>query len=357
MTTSTNDTTITACYGTCTDNEFCPAFDLIDVTFAVNMQYEQLDETGVFLHGGWFGWGTMAMSDDDANGVYEITIPDMTSGSTIEFKFMNGDLVEDVPAECENINDWGGGINRMYTLPSENTTIGPICFGGCVDCAPAGPVDVTFNVDMSGVDGFDGTEAPYVFGSFNDWDSFGSQTMLADEDGDNIYTGTVDDLMSDTEITLLFGYGASYETVPEECGILDSELALYVRLLPIQDAGGSDVLVLDAISYGGCPQLNNEESSDNVMPAEFSYKMFPNPFNPYINIYYELPVSELVTITIMNLLGQEVKTIVNKVHQPGRYSNSWDGKDSYGQVLQSGIYFAVINRQSGRAVSKITFLK
>jgi len=103
--------------------------------------------------------------------------------------------------------------------------------------------------------------------------------------------------------------------------------------------------------------LSNEENSDNVMPAEFSYKMFPNPFNPYINIYYELPVSEQVTITIMNLLGQEVKTIVNKVHQPGRYSSSWDGKDSYGQVLQSGIYFAVINRQSGRDISKITFLK
>jgi len=480
MTTSNNDTTITACYGTCTDNEFCPAFDLIDATFAVNMQNEQVDETGVFLHGSWFGWGTMAMSDDDSDGVYEITIPDMTSGSTIEFKFMNGDIVEDVPADCENINDWGGGINRMYTLPETDTTIGPICFGGCVDCAPAGPVDVTFNVDMSGVAGFDGTEAPYVFGSFNDWDSFGGQTMLADEDGDNVYTGTVDDLMSDVEITFLFGYSTNYEqNVPEECGILDSDLGLNVRLLPIQDASGSDVLVLDAIPYGGCPtgdpvssaqfavdvstvvstfpegyqvyvtgefdgwsgwgavltdddgdmvyigtksdlvagtayeykfvingwdsgiaggaplgsgcdfdpsdefdnygftaieglleldevcwgacvtcdQLSNEENSDNVMPSEFSYKMFPNPFNPYINIYYELPVSEQVTITIMNLLGQEVKTIVNKVHQPGRYSNSWDGKDSYGQVLQSGIYFAVINRQSGRDISKITFLK
>ena len=479
LVTTTNDTTITACYGTCTDNEFCPAFDLIDVTFAVNMQNEQVDETGVFLHGNWFGWGTMAMLDDDSDGVYDLTIPDMTSGSTIEFKFMNGDIVENVPADCENINDWGGGINRMYTLTETDTTIGPICFGGCVDCAPAGPVDVTFNVDMSGVDGFDGTEAPYVFGSFNNWDSFGGQTMLADEDGDNVYTGTVNDLMSDAEITLLFGYGANYETVPEECGILDSDLGVYVRLLPIQDAGGSDVLVLDAIPYGGCPtgppvssvqftvdvstvvstfpegyqvcvtgefdgwsgwgavltdddgdmvytgtrsdlvagtayeykfvingwdsgiaggaplgsgcdfdpsdefdnygftaveglleldevcwgacvtcdQLSNEENSDNVMPSEFSYKMFPNPFNPYINIYYELPVSEQVTITIMNLLGQEVKTIVNKVHQPGRYSSSWDGKDSYGQVLQSGIYFAVINRQSGRDISKITFLK
>jgi hypothetical protein len=478
MTTSTNDTTIIACYGTCTDNEFCPAFDLIDVTFAVNMQNEQVDETGVFLHGNWFGWGTMAMLDDDANGVYDITIPDMTSGSTIEFKFMNGADVEIVPADCDNINDWGGGINRMYSLPSENTTIGPICFGGCADCAPAGPVDVTFNVDMSGVAGFDGTEAPYVFGSFNDWDSFGGQTMLADEDGDNVYTGTVNDLMSDAEITLLFGYGANYETVPEECGILDSELALYVRLLPLQDAGGNDVLVLDAIAYGGCPddgttdvtftvdmsnyaagltetdvvnlngsfngwcgacnamtdngdgtwsialdleagnyeykftingwaaqeqwtadfvateggsclitdgtntnraltvvdadltlgtvcynacvtcdQLSNEEGLDKLLPTEFSYKTYPNPFNPVINIYYELPESELVNITIVDLLGRQVRTLVNDVQNPGFYKYQWDGKDSYGLTVQSSIYFAVINRQSGIDISKITFLK
>ena len=477
--TSTNDTIINACYGTCTDNEFCPAFDLIDVTFSVNMQYEDVDETGVFLHGSWFSWGTLPMTDDDANGVYEITIPDMTSGSIIEFKFMNGDLVEDVPADCDNINNWGGGINRMYTLPETNTTIGPICFGGCLDCAPAGPVDVTFNLDMSGVEDFDGTDAPYVFGSFNDWDSFGGQTILVDEDGDMVYTGTVNDLMSDQEHTLLFGYGDNYETVPEECGIFDSDYDMYVRLLPIQDAGGSGVLVLDAISYGGCPteplgssaqfavdvstvastfpegyqvcvtgsfdgwsgwgavltdedgdmvytgtvsnlmagsdyeylfvingwdsgiqagaplgsacdfnptdehanygftaiegllelaevcwgacvtcdQLSNEENLDEMLPSTFSYKTYPNPFNPYINIYYELPESEQITITILNILGQEVKTIVNKIHEPGHYLYRWDGKDSFGQVLQSGIYFAVIDRKTGRDISKITFLK
>ena len=477
--TSTNDTIINACYGTCTDNEFCPAFDLIDVTFSVNMQYEDVDETGVFLHGSWFSWGTLPMTDDDANGVYEITIPDMTSGSIIEFKFMNGDLVEDVPADCDNINNWGGGINRMYTLPETNTTIGPICFGGCLDCAPAGPVDVTFNLDMSGVEDFDGTDAPYVFGSFNDWDSFGGQTILVDEDGDMVYTGTVNDLMSDQEHTLLFGYGDNYETVPEECGIFDSDYDMYVRLLPIQDAGGSGVLVLDAISYGGCPteplgssaqfavdvstvastfpegyqvcvtgsfdgwsgwgavltdedgdmvytgtvsnlmagsdyeylfvingwdsgiqagaplgsacdfnptdehanygftaiegllelaevcwgacvtcdQLSNEENLDEMLPSTFSYKTYPNPFNPYINIYYELPENEQITITILNILGQEVKTIVNKIHEPGHYLYRWDGKDSFGQVLQSGIYFAVIDRKTGRDISKITFLK
>jgi hypothetical protein len=479
MTTSTNDTTINACFGNCTDNEFCPAMDFIDVTFAVNMQNEEIDPTGVFLHGNWFGWGTLAMSDDDSDEIYELTISDMTPGATIEFKFMNGAVVEDVPEDCEYINNWGGGINRMYTLPADaDTTIGPICFSGCTDCSPPVPVDVTFNVDMSLEDGFDGTEAPYVFGSFNNWNQVDPTTVLEDIDGDNVYTGTVNSLMSDQEHTFLFGYGTNFETVPDECGILDPDLGMNVRPLPIDLAGPDSLLILDVVPYGEClvdstprvlfavdvstvvstfpegyqvcvtgsfdgwsgwgavltdndsdmvytgtvsdlvadtsyeykfvingwdsgiqggaplgsdcdfiptdeynnygftaveglleldevcwgacvpcNELGNDEDSEKFMPTEFSYKTYPNPFNPYINIYYELPESELITITIMNLLGQQVYSIVNEVQEPGRYTYKWDGKNSFGQTLHSGIYFAVINRKSGRDISKITFLK
>ena len=177
---------------------------------------------------------------------------------------------------------------------------------------------------------------------------------------------------TDVDLKFMFQYQPHPNNVPEfetaTVTVIGTAEAAYSVAIPAQDAANTYssfllyVTTLDAaVTLTNVAvtmdQLSNEENSDNVMPAEFSYKMFPNPFNPDINIYYELPISEQVTITILNLLGQEVKTIVNKVHQPGRYSNSWDGKDSYGQVLQSGIYFAVINRQSGRAVSKITFLK
>ena len=117
---------------------------------------------------------------------------------------------------------------------------------------------------------------------------------------------------------------------------------------------------MDEVCWGACVpcnELGNDEDSEKFMPTEFSYKTYPNPFNPYINIYYELPESELITITIMNLLGQQVYSIVNEVQEPGRYTYKWDGKNSFGQTLHSGIYFAVINRKSGRDISKITFLK
>ena len=81
---------------------------------------------------------------------------------------------------------------------------------------------------MNDVAGFDGTEQPYVFGSFNDWDNISSQTMLSDEDGDNIYSGTVSGLMFHS-VTVLFGYGSQFEIVPLECGIADSDLGITVR--------------------------------------------------------------------------------------------------------------------------------
>ena len=70
-----------------------------------------------------------------------------------------------------------------------------------------------------------------------------------------------------------------------------------------------------------------------------------------------MPSAENVRIDIVNLLGQNVKTLVNKMQAPGSYTFKWNGKDANGISLNSGMYFAVINRESGRNILKITYLK
>ena len=106
---------------------------------------------------------------------------------------------------------------------------------------------------MNGVVGFDGTDAPYVFGSYNNWDNFQNQSMLSDADGDGIYSGTVTGFMFNDSVTVLFGYGQTIEQVPAICGIADPDLGMYVRELPLRDADGETVLNLDPIAFGGCP--------------------------------------------------------------------------------------------------------
>ena len=66
---------------------------------------------------------------------------------------------------------------------------------------------------------------------------------------------------------------------------------------------------------------------------------FPNPFNPDTRIIYTIGEAINVKISIFNINGQHVKTLVNKNVQPGEYSAYWDGKDVNGTQVKSGIYF------------------
>jgi hypothetical protein len=75
---------------------------------------------------------------------------------------------------------------------------------------------------------------------------------------------------------------------------------------------------------------------------------FPNPFNPETIIRYQVANNksqisdirnQLVNITIYNIRGQRVRTLVNDYHQPGEHSVIWNGRDDHGNQVSSGVYF------------------
>lgn len=66
---------------------------------------------------------------------------------------------------------------------------------------------------------------------------------------------------------------------------------------------------------------------------------YPNPFNPSTTIRYAIPEQQQVSIRIYNSLGQLVTTLLNnELHAPGRYEITWDGTDSAGYTVASGLY-------------------
>ncbi len=79
------------------------------------------------------------------------------------------------------------------------------------------------------------------------------------------------------------------------------------------------------------------------IPAEFHLSQnYPNPFNPATTINYHIPMTKSQThalLRVYNVLGQEVKVLVDAHQQPGYYSVIWDGKDGQGRDVSSGIYF------------------
>jgi len=87
-------------------------------------------------------------------------------------------------------------------------------------------------------------------------------------------------------------------------------------------------------------------------PIVFDVKNYPNPFNPETNIRYELPNSGNVNLSIYNLLGEKVATLVDEYKEEGIYQEAFDARD-----LPSGVYFSILQTEGIKVTRKILLIK
>jgi photosystem II stability/assembly factor-like uncharacterized protein len=86
------------------------------------------------------------------------------------------------------------------------------------------------------------------------------------------------------------------------------------------------------------------EEIETYIPESYTLKQnFPNPFNPTTTIEFALPFASDVKLSIYNILGQKVITLLNEQRSAGNHSVVWNATDSYGSKLSSGIYFYKLN--------------
>jgi hypothetical protein len=102
-----------------------------------------------------------------------------------------------------------------------------------------------------------------------------------------------------------------------------------------------------------------EVSLDNGMkPTAFALlQNSPNPFNPVTKIDYSLPEATDVQISVFNILGQNVRTLVNDHVEAGNHQVVWDSKDNDGSAVASGIYFYRIKTDQFSDTKKMVLLK
>ena len=104
-------------------------------------------------------------------------------------------------------------------------------------------------------------------------------------------------------------------------------------------------------------QKMSDEILENI-PSIFSLSQnYPNPFNPITKLDYNLPLRSKVNISIYNVLGQEIKTLVNEVKEYGYHSTTWNGQDNLGRDMSSGVYFARIISQGFTKTRKMLLVK
>lgn len=118
-----------------------------------------------------------------------------------------------------------------------------------------------------------------------------------------------------------------------------------------------------ALSYSSIQSLHDfitdvEEEKEIKLPNNFGLvQNYPNPFNGQTNIEFQLSNQSNVKLEIFNILGQRIKSLMNEEKSPGYYTISWDGKNDFGESVNSGIYFIKISADKFSDIKKMTLLK
>ena len=118
----------------------------------------------------------------------------------------------------------------------------------------------------------------------------------------------------------------------------------------VLDAGS--VYVYDLFPSGVSRQVSGRPSTGLVLRPNA-----PNPFNPSTTLRFVVPGFGAVHLTIHDLHGRHIRTLGSGSGGPGEHTRSWDGRDSRGRLVASGVYYARLE-QSGEVVTRrITVLR
>jgi len=105
-----------------------------------------------------------------------------------------------------------------------------------------------------------------------------------------------------------------------------------------------------------CFLASNDEI--NQLPQAFNlYNNYPNPFNPVTTLRYDIPENSHVTITIYDMLGRQVKTLINQTQDAGYRSIIWDATNDYGKPVSAGLYLYQIQAGEYMQTKKMVLLK
>jgi len=240
------------CFGSCT--ECPPPAPFADVTFRLDLAYEDISPDGVTISGSFNNWvaGEIFMTNT-SESVFEATIQ-LEVGAIYEYKFINGiawDDAEMVPDDCAQNG------NRFIEVPDIDSTLSLVCFGSCEGCPPPPPqVMVSFIVDMS--EQIVSDDGVHIAGSFNDWNT--AATPMTNTSG-SIYEAQIS-LTAGDNITFKYLNGImdeDYEIVPEECGV-DDGFGIFNRFYTVPETESS----LDSVCFGSCVPCGSTPNLVNI---------------------------------------------------------------------------------------------
>ena len=114
----------------------------------------------------------------------------------------------------------------------------------------------------------------------------------------------------------------------------------------------------DYVGYQDTTSCGQVSITEKILPITYElYNPYPNPFNPLTTIRYDLPEDALVNITICDMMGRVVKTLINDQQTAGYKSLHWNATNDAGSPVSAGIYLNMIHAGDFRQTKKMVLLK
>jgi hypothetical protein len=338
--------TLLHCFGECSGNGTgeCPAPAVThDITFSIDpSNYNNgegiADTDQLYVSGSFNGWSGDAnpMSDDDGDGIWEVTIA--IEDGTYEYKFtMNNWTVQEefgsmgVIEGCTASAD-GNFVNRSLTVAGEDMVLPTVYWNLCPGETPGEVYNITFNLDATGIDvGANGMfMGGGVLGGAN-------AVPMTDEDGDGIWTVTVE--LSTDQIGLNYTYvnspndGGDYSGKEDISGQDCADGQWNDRMLPEFSGDAEFCFVFAVCTDGSCEGLS---TTDNEL---LDMRIYPNPTSSMINVQFDRDIE----LTLYNMLGQEIIKTNNK-----RVDIS---------ALQNGNYIVTVRDLESNSIKNFNIIK
>lgn len=118
------------------------------------------------------------------------------------------------------------------------------------------------------------------------------------------------------------------------------------KILNTNLKSGEDIVISDAT-------IQKLIVSGELLPTDYSLEQnYPNPFNPMTKIRYSVPFTDRINISIYNILGEMVTTLVNQIQEAGRYEIKFDATQ-----FASGIYIYRMETSNYSSVKKMIVIK
>ncbi|MBC8185698.1 VCBS repeat-containing protein [candidate division KSB1 bacterium] len=128
----------------------------------------------------------------------------------------------------------------------------------------------------------------------------------------------------------------------------------------VDEDGGSEILFyqLNQIDFDGTQTKSEIIKIDVAVPSDFTVlKNYPNPFNANTKIQFTVPSKESVQVSVINISGEIVRILLNKLVPAGAHQVFWNGKNDFGSEVASGTYICSVKWGNSIKTFPMTYLK